>query len=54
MDGLYFALGNLAVCFIVFWAMINDRPQLAGRTVGLLAMRDDDSAPLAAPKPPRH
>jgi len=46
MDGIYFTLGNLVVCFIVFWGMINDHIKLTGRTIGLLAMPDDDNETL--------
>lgn len=48
MDGMYFALGNIAVCVTIYWAMVNDRAQLAGRTGGLLAMTDDDAAVAVA------
>jgi hypothetical protein len=42
MDGIYFALGNIAVCVIIYWAMVNDHARLAGRTRGLAAMPEDD------------
>lgn len=48
MDGIYFALGNVAVCIIIYWAMVNDHAHLAGRTGGLLAMTDDDAVVAAA------
>jgi hypothetical protein len=52
MDGLYFVLGNFAVCFIIAWAMANDHAQPAGRTTGLLAMRDDAAAEVRSPSRP--
>lgn len=48
MDGIYFALGNIAVCVIVYWAMVNDDARLAGRTRGLAAMSEDDAVFIAA------
>lgn len=51
MDGLYFALGNLTICLVLFWAMANDRAQPTGPTSGLLAMRDDEPNGKTAPKP---
>jgi len=44
MDGIYFTIGNLVICFIVFWSVVNDHAGLTGRTVGLLAMPDDGTA----------
>lgn len=43
MDGIYFALGNIAVCVVVYWAMVNDRPQPADAAHGSPAMPDDDA-----------
>lgn len=48
MDGIYFAFGNIAVCIAIYWCMTNERPPLADRTRGLLAMPNDDPIPLAA------
>ena len=50
MDGLYYLLGNLAICFIVLWGMINDHVPLVGRTVGLLAMPDGGTSEPVTPK----
>lgn len=51
MDGLYFALGNLMIGLVLFWAMANDRAQPTGQTSGLLAMRDDERVLEKATKP---
>jgi hypothetical protein len=48
MDGIYFALGDIAVCVIIYWAMVNDHARLAGRTHGLAAMPEDDPVSVAA------
>lgn len=49
MDGIYFAFGNIAVCIVIYWAVVNDHRHPTSGTVGWLAMPDDSPDLLAAP-----
>ena len=43
MQGLLYLMGNLAICVVILWAMMNDHVSLTGRTSGILAMPDQAS-----------
>ena len=40
MQGLLYLMGNVAICVVIMWAMMNDHVPITGKTAGMLAMPD--------------
>ena len=49
MQGLFYLLGNLAICVVILWALMNDHVTLTGPTSGLLAMPSPPTDKTRAP-----